>query len=40
MNAYWILAFVVAPLTVLTLGWAAVFWHEHRLRRHRDHPAE
>jgi hypothetical protein len=41
MNASWLLAFVITPLTVLALGWIAVLLHERSLRR-RDHhtPAE
>lgn len=42
MNASWVLAFVVTPLTVLAIGWIAVLLHERSLRTRRDHrtPAE
>ena len=32
MNKFELFAFVIAPLSVLTLGWAAVFWHERAFR--------
>jgi hypothetical protein len=38
MNASWLLAFVVTPLTVLALGWIAVLLHERSLRSRRGHP--
>ena len=28
MNEYWVLAFVVTPIVVVALGWAAVWLHE------------
>lgn len=40
MTDLWVLAFVITPLLVVALGWGAVLWHEHDLRKRRDHPAE
>lgn len=41
MNEYAILAFVVTPLLVVAMGYAAVRLHEWDLdRRHRNDPAE
>jgi len=34
MNAYFVLAFIIAPITVVALGWAAVFMHERYSDRH------
>jgi hypothetical protein len=35
MNEYFVLAFIITPMLVIALGWAAVFLHEWDLRRRR-----
>lgn len=41
MNEYFVLAFIVTPLTLLAMGWAAVFLHEWDMRRQKNRaPAE
>lgn len=33
INGYWILAFVVTPLTIVILGWVAALLHSRSSRR-------
>lgn len=40
MNEYFVLAFIITPAVVVALGWAAVFLHEHSLRRKERSSAE
>jgi hypothetical protein len=41
LNEYFVLAFIVTPLAAVTLGWAAVFFHERTMRRNDSSaPAE
>lgn len=40
MNASFFVAFVVAPILVFALCWAAVVLHERSVRRDRHDPAE
>ena len=39
MNGHYLLAFVIAPIVVVALGWAAVLLNE-RIGRDGGHPAE
>ena len=40
MNGHFILAFVIAPIVVVALGWAAVLLNERVGRADGRHPAE